>query len=259
MRKEVPGASVDKQRWRLLKLLEDWLETPMIVLGFVWLALLIIELVFGQSGLLATAGRVIWGVFILDFLLRFTLAPKKRLFLKRNVLTLFALLLPALRALRLIRMLRILQAGRGITFVRILTSTNRGITALRRSMQRRGVGYVLLLTLLVMLIGGAGMYAFERSRQGFESFAEALWWTAMLLAGLGATAWPESPEGRLLCFLLGLYGLAVFGYLTATLASFFVDRDADDDGSAVASQAAVRELQREIRALRDQLDKQRAP
>jgi len=36
------------------------------------------------------------------------------------------------------------------------------------------------------------------------------------------------------CFLLALYAFAVFGYVTATLATFFIDRDADSEEAKVA-------------------------
>ena len=49
----------------------------------------------------------------------------------------------------------------------------------------------------------------------------------MLLTSIGSEYWPRTAEGRLLCFLLSLYGLGVFGYITASFASFFLGRDAD--------------------------------
>lgn len=38
--------ALEHQRNQLLQQLEDWLETPMVVLAFVWLGLFIIELVW---------------------------------------------------------------------------------------------------------------------------------------------------------------------------------------------------------------------
>ena len=251
--------SVDHQRWRLLRQVEAWLEAPMVVLGFVWLSLLIVELVRGDSPLVSLLGRGIWVIFIADFLLRFSLAPRKRVYLQRNLLTLLALLLPALRTLRVLRMARILRAGRGLNLLRILTSTNRGIAALRRAMRRRGFGYVLALTLLICVAGAAGIYALEGGAPGFGSFSESLWWVAMLITSIGSEAWPHTPEGRLLCFLLALYGFAVFGYLTATLASFFIDRDAADKKSAVAGQAAIKALHAEVVRLREEVRRQGEP
>jgi voltage-gated potassium channel len=53
------------------------LETPMLVLAFVWLALLVIELIHGANALFETLGTMIWVIFILDFALELILAPRK--------------------------------------------------------------------------------------------------------------------------------------------------------------------------------------
>ncbi|MFC0389344.1 potassium channel family protein, partial [Muricoccus vinaceus] len=106
---------------------------------------------------------------------------------------------------------------------------NRGMNALRAGLRRRGLGYVAALTALVSLLGAAGMYAFERAPEvegGFSSFGDALWWTAMLMTTMGSDFWPRTAEGRVLCLLLATYAFAVFGYITAAFASFFVGRDA---------------------------------
>jgi len=104
----------------------------------------------------------------------------------------------------------------------------------------------------VTFTGAAAMYAFENSvpdPTGIHDYANALWWTAMLMTTMGSAYWPETAAGRVLCVLLALYAFAVFGYLTATLASFFIDRDASRDDAAVAGAADVKELRNEIAAL----------
>src|SRR5688500_14707961 len=75
------------ERRALVEQLEDWLETPMILLGLVSLALLIVDLVRGLSPLLDGLNMVIWGIFVLDFAVKFTLAPRKAAYLKTNWLT----------------------------------------------------------------------------------------------------------------------------------------------------------------------------
>ena len=44
--------ALNKERREVLEQLEDWLETPMLVLGFGWLVLFVIELTWGLSRLL---------------------------------------------------------------------------------------------------------------------------------------------------------------------------------------------------------------
>lgn len=242
------------ERWEVLHRLEDWLETPMVVLGLVWLAILVVELLWGDQALLRTAGLAIWIVFILDFALRFTLAPRKTRYLRRNWITLLALALPALRVLRFARVLRALRAARGIQLARLVTSLNRGMRSLSRTMERRGLRYVVTLTTLVIFAGAAGMYAFEGPGVGgIGSYGEALWWTAMLLTTIGSEYWPQTPEGRALALLLSVYALGILGYITATLASFFIGQDAETESGPVAGEAALQGLRTEIAALREEL------
>ena len=253
---EIERAAADDERRELLHRLERWLETPMIVLGFVWLALMVVELVGGAQPWIETATIAIWIVFVLDFVLRLVLAPDRPAYLRRNWLTIPALFLPALRILRiaqLVRVLRVARAVRGARLLSVISSLNRGTRALGRTMQRRGVGYALALTILVLVGGSAGMYAFEQGGPNdhvFGSYGGTLWWTAMTLTTMGADVFPRTPEGRLLCMLIALYGFIVFGYVTATLASHFLSRDAEDETGALASSHSIAALAEEIRALR---------
>jgi voltage-gated potassium channel len=245
------------QRYELLEQLEDWLETPMLVLAFVWLGLLIVELIWGESNLFYTIGTVIWVVFILDFAVKFALAPQKGAFLKGHWLTAISLLLPALRIFRIFRMFRLLRlarAGRGLRLLRVISSLNRSMKALSASLSRRGFGYVIALTLLVTLAGAAGIYTFEKEALGGpNTYGEALWWTSMIMTTMGSQYWPLTAEGRVLCVFLALYAFGVFGYVTAALATFFVGRDAENDEAELAGGKQLAALRDEVIALREEI------
>jgi voltage-gated potassium channel len=251
-------ARINQARYQLLTQVEHWLETPLLILGFVWLALLVAELMGYIIPTLEALAVGIWIIFGLDFLLRWWLAPAKVKYLKHNWLTALSLLVPALRVFRITRVLHILRLARvtrGLRLFRLLTSLNRGMKALGNTLGRRGFGYVAALTIIVTLSGAAGMYSLE-SGQGFESYPEALWWTAMMMTTSGSEAWPQTGEGRLLCFALALYAFTVFGYVTATLATFFLGRDAENKDAEIASAEDIRALRREIQELRGELKQQ---
>lgn len=190
-----PQRTLHRQRERLLQRVEHALDGPMVVLGFVWLALVVVDLVRGLGPLLHLLSNVIWGVFVLNFALEFWLAPSKRAYLRRNWLTALSLLAPALRMLRIVRLARAMRAARvarGMRLLRVVSSTNRGFGAFSRHMSRRGFGYVLGLTMIVLLAGSAGMYAFENGPGGtLHDFGSALWWTAMILTTMGSEVWPH--------------------------------------------------------------------
>jgi len=250
--------ALDRERSEVLQQWEDWLETPMVVLSFSWLGLFIIELVWGMNPLLEAIGITIWIVFIVDFSIKFLLAPRKLSYLKHNWLIAFSLFIPALRTLWIvgfIQSLRSVHAVRGLQLLGMMTRTNRGMRLLAVSVQRRGFGYVMGLTAIVILVGAAGIYAFEREipNSNITNYGTALWWTAMLMTTIGSDYFPKTPEGRVLCFLLGLYAIAVCGYATAMLATFFVGQDAEDDEAELAGAKSIQALQAEISALRTEV------
>jgi voltage-gated potassium channel len=248
----------DRQRWKTLRQLDQWLDVPMMALSAVWLLIVVIELTTGASALLETIGTIIWVIFLVEFAIRLTLAPKKLPFLKSNWLTVIALLAPVLRLFAFFRFVRIARGLRGLRLVRIVGTANRSMNALRRTLQRRKFGYVAAITLLVLLLGAAGMLNLEPATEvpgGFTSYGDALWWTAMLLTSIGSQFWPATTEGRVLCVLLSLYGFATFGYITATFASFFVGRDAESKQGPIAGSGENERLIREVRSLRADLER----
>ena len=249
--------ALKNERYELLRRLEDSLETPMLVLAFVWLALLVGELIWGESLMFEVLGTIIWVIFILDFAVAFVLAPHKIAYLKNNWLTALSLLVPALRLFRfsrVFRLFRLARMGRSLRLLRVVSSLNRSMRALGASLSRRGFGYVLALTVLVAFTGAAGMYAFENAAPGgLKSYGEALWWTTMVLTTMGSQYWPQTIEGRVLCVFLALYAFAVFGYVTATLATFFIGRDAEDDEAELAGARQLAALREEMIALREEI------
>lgn len=245
------------ERKRLLRSVERILEGPMIFLGFVWLVLLVVELVWGINRMLEYLSLGIWGIFIIDFLIKFSLAPQKLFFLRNNWLTAISLFIPALRVFRVFRFVRLLRGVRGIRLVRIISSFNRSMRSLGKTMQRRAFGYVMTITLIVIFAGAAGMYAFENPTPGFTSYGLALWWTAMRVITAGNEFNPVTPEGRGLGFLIAVFGYTIFGYVTATFATYFIGRDAEEKDAPLAGSNEIQELKSEIIALRKIIENQK--
>lgn len=239
------------ERKKLFKQIEHIFEVPLIILGFAWLILLVIELVYGANEFLEDVSAIIWIIFIGDFLIKFVIAPLKWNFLKTNLLTIVSLVVPAFRIFRLFRVIRLLRFSRSLRLIRVIGGLNRSMRALSATMSRRGFGYVLVLTLIVILAGAAGMYAFERDvSNGLRDYGTALWWTTMVMTTLGSEYWPQTTEGRLLCVVLSIYAFAVFGYITATIATFFIGRDAESNKSELAGSNQIEILRRELADLR---------
>jgi voltage-gated potassium channel len=280
-----PHQHVQHERWSLLEQINRLTDKPMIALAFVWLGLLILDFTQGLSPFLQTVSNGIWALFVLDFAIEITIAPHKLTYLKHNWLTGISLLLPAVRLLRIVRVVRLLRAARAarsLRLLRVITSLNRGLRAVGKTLGRRGISYVIALTTIVTFAGAAGMYAFEspaalcdeqsahtepaaafgtclaqatEAGMGLESYGEAVWWTAMTITTMGSDYFPQTAEGRILGWLLAVYAFAIFGYITATIASLFIGQDVaaaqgGAGGETMYPDAALRE---EIAALRAQV------
>ncbi len=228
----------ERERWTLLREVNEFTETPLVVLSFVWVGLLILELARGLTGFLPTVVLAIWALFVLDFVIEFIIAPRKLVYLRNSWLTMIALVIPAFRILRIFPALRLLRATRFVrstNLVRMLTSTNRGLRAMRFALGRRGFGYVVLATVMILFLGAGGMLQFESAgalqRAGYENtagidhYGDAVWYTAMIITTFGSDYWPQTTEGRALTVVLSIYSVAIFGYVTATIASIFVSSD----------------------------------
>ena len=71
----------------------------------------------------------------------------------------------------------------------------------------------------------------------------------MLITSIASEYWPKTGEGKILSLILSIYGFCVFGYITASLASFFVGRDAEEKDAPLAASKEIIKLQKEIRNL----------
>jgi voltage-gated potassium channel len=244
----------------LLKVIEGKLEMPMLLLSFAWLFVIIAELAYGMTPELHWFGTGLWITFVLFFSLRLATASHRTAMLKRNWLVIFAILVPILRffpVLQSFTITRLLTATFGTQLIWMFASADFGMRSLHRVLGRKGAGYALTLTVIVVFVGAAGMLAFENDSpdpKGIHNYPKALWWTAMQITNIGSGYRPETAGGELLCLGVSIYAAAMFGYLTALLATFFVEREAENPKSEIAGQKSIQVLQDEVTSLRKSIE-----
>ena len=243
-----------------LKALPRQLERPMLLLSFVWFLVIITELVKGITPGLLSLGTVLWALFVCYFGLRLAIAPDRALFLKRNWLFVLAILVPMLRLVPFLQsfsLARALTATFGMQVVWMFASADQGLRSLRRTMGRRGAGYALTFTLVVILAGAAGMLHFEQDSvgpQGIHSYPKAIWWVAMQMTNIGSGYQPVTRGGEILCLGISIFAAAIFGYLTAVFATFLIGQDAEDPKSAIPNQTSIQQLTSEVALLRKSIE-----
>ena len=226
----------DAERYELLGHLQELLEPVMVGLGLAFLVLLGLDFAGaaatpGQRLWLDRALNAIWILFVLDFAVRFVVAPAKLAFLRANWLGAASLALPFLRPLRALRALR---ATRSLSLVRLLGGANRGMRVLQQVARGRQLAYVAALTVLVTLLSAVGALFFDRGVEGatIETFGDALWWATAMVTTINNEKYVVSAEARVVAILLRVFAVSVFGLVTASIASYFVGRQAEERASA---------------------------
>lgn len=110
-----PYLLLKDERAELLSQINDLFDLLLTLLSLLWLILLIVDFVYGlSSSSLQKLSLVIWGIFIVDFLIELYISPLKKDYLKSNWLVAFSLFLPALRVLRLFKGFRLVRFANSV-------------------------------------------------------------------------------------------------------------------------------------------------
>lgn len=226
-----------RERW------ERSAEGPLTFAALLFLVAYAVPIIWPQIN---TSGRTIasvavavsWAMFGIDYLVRVLLAEDRRQFIVSNLFDLLVLLLPLLRPLRLLRL---------VTLLSILNRT--GAPGLRG----RVVTYATGGTALLVLCGALAITDAERSQPGatISSFTDGIWWavTTMTTVGYGDT-YPTTTTGRIVAAVLMLGGIALLGVVTATLASWLVERVSEaNEAEQAATRAQVANLSDQVASL----------
>lgn len=197
------------QRWESLSTI------PLAFLALVYLGLYAFEVLGNQSEMilfdLILVSDIIWGIFIIDFVVRFVMHDDKILFLKRNVIELIGLILPFFRAFRMFRV--VIAIG--------------FLTRAAKSLQGRLNIYLGLILPILIFTCSLGVYEAEHNAAGanITNYGDALWWAFVTITTIGyGDYYPVTFEGRTIAVLLMLSGLALVSVITVSFASWFLDR-----------------------------------
>lgn len=200
----------------------------MLVLSLAIIPLLLVPLVWQVSESVETTflalDWMIWGVFVVEYGIRLYLAPAKWAFVRRNKIDLIVIVLPFLRPLRVARSARMLRVLRAARVVVLLA---RGIKATHEVLTRHKLHYALAVTAVVVVGATVLVEAFEgqAAEANIKTLPDALWWAVTTVTTVGyGDRFPTTPAGRGVAVVLMLVGIALYGFLAGSLASFFIEQ-----------------------------------
>ena len=197
--------------------------------------------------------------FLADFGLRMAAAPSKwrYFFVQFGWADLLgSLWLPGLDILRLFRVYRV------VSIIRQLPQTS-GQTwrVLRRERANSVFGSMIMLAILVIEIGGIAVLHFEgaNANANITSAGDALWWGIVTIATVGyGDKFPITPGGRFVGSVEIITGVAVFGTISAYLATAFIGRRKQPDEKAPDAAATAQDVLAEVKRLAAELEQNHA-
>lgn len=236
-------ARMTLERWEALT---HW---PLIVAALLWLVAYSWKVIADADGpeafVLWSVIVVTYAVFVIDYLVRLTLARPRAVWFRKHILDLAIVLIPMLRALRLLRVLTAMTFGK-----------QSAGTVLRSRIAIYGAGASLLVIYLCSLaVLDAERHAPDAN---IQSFGDAMWWAFVTVATVGyGDYFPVTAVGRIWAVGLMAGGIAIVGTVTATVSSWVIEKAArgrDDDEAATRGQ--VRGLIQQVDELKQLLAEQ---
>jgi len=228
------------QRW------ERYAEWPLAAAALLFLVLFSVQVLARPQGrdahVLWLISWIVWGLFILDYVVRLYLASNRWHWLLRHLLGFAIVALPLVRPLRLLRLLVLIEVLQ---------------RAIGEAFRGRIVVYTVSGVLLLIYTSSLAVFDKERFLPGatINSFGKALWWSITTVTTVGyGDVYPVTNTGRIIAVLLMIGGISLVGVVTAALASWIIERVSEEETvSQTATAAHIEELRGEIRELSQEL------
>jgi voltage-gated potassium channel len=224
------------------------MEIPILVAALAVVPVILIEEQATSTAWLGVANWanwVIWGLFFAEYVAVMALTDQRWSYTKRAWLDVFIIvvsfpILPAvLASTRLLRLARLTRVLRVLRLARLAAVVSRGGMATRAIFKTRGLGYILVLTLLLSL-GIGGVFALLEGSQ----LVDGMWWAIVTVTTVGyGDMFPVTPWGRAAATILMLLGIGFVAVITASVAAYFVESTPESD-----------DLAEEVRRVHERLD-----
>lgn len=232
-------------RWRRLS---DW---PLTIAALIFLLTYAWEVIGDLTGpgavLTETVITVTWAAFVVDYVVCLILAPRRWRWFYTHLLDLAIVVLPILRPLRLLRL---------ITVLAVLQRTA------GRAFRGRVILYVAGAVGLLVFTAALAVLDAERSSAAspIHTFPQAVWWAFETISTVGYGDFtPVTEAGRMVAVGLMIGGVATLGIVTATLASWIVERVAETEADErAATHGEIVQLSAQIAELKALLEEKAA-
>lgn len=171
--------------------------------------------------------KIIWGIFVIDYLVRFLISPSKIEFIKNNKIDLISIipfnsLFKSLRIFKVFRLMKVSKMSKllkVVKFFKFSTLIFKFKARAEKFLKTNNFNYVIYITVITILLGAIGLSISEN-----KSLRDSLWWSFVTTTTVGyGDISPSTNLGRIIASILMIVGIGFVGMLTGTIATFFLN------------------------------------
>ena len=154
-------------------------QAGMCLLALVAVTLTAIDLTTEAAEWEVTADRTIYWIFVLDYVIRFSISRSKWLFVKEHPWDLLAII-PFDALFRLFRFASLGEILRLARYLDLFSYAMRFTTRIRRFFNTNGFKYICIAALVIILLGAVGIHLAEGM-----SLPNGIWWSFVTATTVG--------------------------------------------------------------------------
>ena len=177
------------------------------------------DMTTGCTNFQIMVNNIITIIFIIDYIVRLTVAADKKSFFKQNILDLIAIIpfTSLFKFFRILKILKVLKALKIVKFARLSAYLVRFYKRVKFFFDINGLKYMVFTSLFCIIAGGIAIHFVE----GMTVF-DGIWWSFVTATTVGyGDLSPSTPAGRMIAAVLMIVGIGLIGSLTSTITALF--------------------------------------
>jgi len=153
---------------------------------------------------------------LIEYVIKMFLAKDKIAYIKNDPFGIFIVIFPFLRPLKVIATSRF-----------VVAAVSEQLYLHFPWFKKYRILEIFLFLILLVIITSDLLLVFEKGPHAtIKTLGDAIWFTVSTIGTVGyGDVYPKTVAGRTLAILLIIFGVAIFGTVTAEIAAFFVDKD----------------------------------
>jgi len=182
----------------------------------------------------------LWGLFIIDYVVRFIYAKDKKEYIKKNLFELLSII-----PLTWLNFGSITRVNRLFKVIGLFGKLGKNKESI---LYRNGFIYVVYVSAGIIFIG-SGLFSIAENR----SYGESIWWSLVTVTTVGyGGIIPVTVYGKLIATVTMIFGIGFIGIMTSTITNYVKDKNTKTEETK--KNAEIEALKEQVEQLNGKID-----